>query len=280
METDIYQIDAFCKDLFSGNPAAVCPLAAWPAETLMQQIAAENNLAETAFYVAEGDHFRIRWFTPTVEVDLCGHATLAAAHVLFHHKSFTGDIVRFASRSGELLVKKEGDRLTLDFPADTLTPIPVTEEMYTWFDKRPEEAYKGKTDYMLVFGSQTDIANIQPNMPVLEKLTEARGVIVTAKGDGSDDSATAKTGRGANPSGDTLDFVSRFFGPQSGVPEDPVTGSAHTTLTPYWSKRLGKKDLTAQQLSARKGYLRCKDAGARIEISGLAKTYLIGRLFA
>jgi PhzF family phenazine biosynthesis protein len=276
MEIEIYQIDAFCKDLFSGNPAAVCPLASWPADTLMQQIAAENNLAETAFYAAEGDHFRIRWFTPTVEVDLCGHATLAAAHVLFHHKSFTGDTVRFASRSGELRVKKEGDRLTLDFPADTLTPIPVTEELYKWFDKRPEEAFKGKTDYMLVFASEAEIANIQPNMPVLEKLTEARGVIVTAIGTGSND----PVGRGANPSGDTLDFVSRFFGPQSGIPEDPVTGSAHTTLTPYWSKRLGKKDLTTQQLSARKGYLNCRDAGARIEISGLAKTYLIGRLFA
>jgi PhzF family phenazine biosynthesis protein len=278
MEIEIYQIDAFCKDLFSGNPAAVCPLASWPADTLMQQIAAENNLAETAFYVQEaahpeGGHYHIRWFTPTVEVDLCGHATLATAHVLFHHKSFTGDTVRFASRSGELRVKKEGDRLTLDFPADTLTPIPVTEEMYKWFDKRPEEAYKGKTDYMLVFGSQAEIANIQPNMPVLEKLTEARGVIVTAKGD------TAAKG-GANPNGDTVDFVSRFFGPQSGIPEDPVTGSAHTTLTPYWSKRLGKKDLTAQQLSTRKGYLNCRDAGARIEISGLAKTYLVGRVFA
>jgi predicted PhzF superfamily epimerase YddE/YHI9 len=316
MEIEIYQIDAFCKDLFSGNPAAVCPLASWPADTLMQQIAAENNLAETAFYVQEaahpeGGHYHIRWFTPTVEVDLCGHATLATAHVLYNHKGFTGDTVSFASRSGELRVKKEGDRLTLDFPADTLTPIPVTEEMYKWFDKRPEEAYKGKTDYMLVFASEADIANIQPNMPVLEKLTEARGVIVTAKGAGSNDSAAigansddsdaaakagrganpndsdsgAKAGRGANPSGynpsgDTLDFVSRFFGPQSGVPEDPVTGSAHTTLTPYWSKRLGKKDLTARQLSARKGYLNCRDAGARIEISGLAKTYLIGRVFA
>jgi PhzF family phenazine biosynthesis protein len=276
MEIEIYQIDAFCRELFSGNPAAVCPLASWPADALMQQIAAENNLAETAFYVAEGDHLRIRWFTPTVEVDLCGHATLATAHVLFHHKGFTGDTVRFASRSGELRVKKEGERLTLDFPVDTLTPLSVTEEMYRWFDKRPEEAYKGKTDYLLVFGSQADIANIQPNMPVLEKLTEARGVIVTAKGADFDDSA----GRGANPGGDTVDFVSRFFGPQSGVPEDPVTGSAHTTLTPYWSKRLGKKELTAQQLSTRKGYLRCKDAGTRIEISGQAKTYLVGRIFA
>ena len=284
MEIEIYQIDAFCRELFSGNPAAVCPLPSWPADALMRQIAAENNLAETAFYVPEGDHFRIRWFTPTVEVDLCRHATLAAAHVLFNHKAFPGDTVRFASRSGELGVKKEGDRLTLDFPADTLTPLPVTEEMCRWFDKRPEEAYKGKTDYMLVFGSQADIADIKPNFPVLEKLTEARGVIVTAKGeattDAAADAATDAAAKGINPNGDTVDFISRFFGPQSGVPEDPVTGSAHTTLTPYWSKRLGKKELSARQLSARKGFLLCRDAGARIEISGLAKTYLIGRVFA
>jgi PhzF family phenazine biosynthesis protein len=264
MELELYQVDAFCKELFSGNPAAVCPLASWPADALMQQIAAENNLAETAFYVQEaahpeGDHFRIRWFTPTVEVDLCGHATLATAHVLYNHKGFTGDTIKFASHSGELRVKKAGDLLTLDFPTDTITPIPVTEDVSRWFRKRPEEAYKGKTDYMLVFADEADIVNLQPNLAVIEKLTEARGVIATAPGDG-------------------IDFVSRFFGPQSGVPEDPVTGSAHTTLTPYWSKRLGKKHLTVQQLSARKGYLQCEDAGDRIRISGHAKTYLIGRL--
>ena len=274
MELELYQIDAFCKELFSGNPAAVCPLAAWPADALMQQIAAENNLSETAFYVPEtaqaetihaeatdpkGSHFHIRWFTPTIEVDLCGHATLATAHVLYNHKGFTGDTLKFASRSGELKVKKAGDLLTLDFPADTLTPIPVTDNMSRWFGKRPEEAYKGKTDYMLVFAHEADIAGIQPNLAVIEKLTEARGVIATAPGN-------------------SIDFVSRFFGPQSGVPEDPVTGSAHTTLTPYWSKRLGKNVLIAQQLSARKGYLQCKNAGDRIEISGQAKTYLIGQL--
>jgi PhzF family phenazine biosynthesis protein len=285
---EIYQVDAFCKELFSGNPAAVCPLASWPADTLMQQIAAENNLAETAFYVQEADaleadnpkgpdnpeanHYCIRWFTPTVEVDLCGHATLATAHVLFNHKGFTGDTVRFASRSGELRVKKEGDRLTLDFPVDTLTQVPVTDETCSWFDKRPEEAWRGKTDYMLVFAREADIVNIQPNLDVIATHKEARGVIVTAKGD-----ATAM-GASASETTGVVDFVSRFFGPQSGVPEDPVTGSAHTTLTPYWSKRLGKKDLTAQQLSARRGYLQCKDAGDRIEISGIAKTYLIGRL--
>jgi PhzF family phenazine biosynthesis protein len=276
MELELYQIDAFCKDLFSGNPAAVCPLASWPADALMQQIAAENNLSETAFYVQEAahpeaGHYHIRWFTPTVEVDLCGHATLATAHVLYNHKGFTGDTIKFASRSGELKVKKAGDLLTLDFPADTLTPIPVTDDMSRWFGKRPDEAYKGKTDYMLVFAHEADIANINPNLAVIEKLTEARGVIATAPGD------TAAKGD-AKADANTIDFVSRFFGPQSGVPEDPVTGSAHTTLTPYWSKRLGKKDLIAQQLSARKGYLQCHDAGDRIAISGHAKTYLIGRL--
>jgi PhzF family phenazine biosynthesis protein len=280
MELEIYQIDAFCRELFSGNPAAVCPLASWPADALMQQIAAENNLAETAFYAPEGDHYRIRWFTPTLEVDLCGHATLATAHVLYNYKGFTGDTIRFASRSGELKVKKDADRLTLDFPADTLTQIPVTDEMYTWFNKRPEEAYKGKTDYMLVFASEADIKNLQPNLPVIATHTEARGVIATAPGAATTGNGaapgdtTTKTSAAskAGPSTDSPDFVSRFFGPQSGVPEDPVTGSAHTTLTPYWSKRLNKKTLTAQQLSARKGYLQCTDAGARTEISGQAFT--------
>ena len=285
MQLEIYQVDAFCKELFSGNPAAVCPLASWPADELMQQIAAENNLSETAFYVpktahAEEGHYHIRWFTPTVEVDLCGHATLATAHVIFNHKAFKGDTVRFASRSGELRVKKTGDLLTLDFPADTITPIPVTDDMYLWFHKRPDEAYKGKTDYMLVFPHQADIANLQPNLAVIEKHTEARGVIATAPGDSAPkDSAPEDSATGDSATKvDAVDFVSRFFGPQSGVPEDPVTGSAHTTLTPYWSKRLGKKVLTAQQLSARKGFLQCKDAGNRIEISGKAKTFLAGSL--
>jgi PhzF family phenazine biosynthesis protein len=284
MEIEIYQVDAFCKELFSGNPAAVCPLISWPSDALMQQIAAENNLSETAFYAPEAAHpeegyYHIRWFTPTVEVDLCGHATLATAHIIYNHKGFAGDTVRFSSRSGELMVKKAGNLLTLDFPVDTLTPIPVTDDMSRWFSKRPEEAYKGKTDYMVVFAQEADIVNLQPDLAVIEKLTEARGVIATAPGGSATKAAAATKGYAKeDPNTDTVDFVSRFFGPQSGVPEDPVTGSAHTTLTPYWSKRLGRKDLTAQQLSARKGYLQCHDAGDRIAISGLAKTYLIGRL--
>jgi PhzF family phenazine biosynthesis protein len=259
METALYQVDAFCKELFSGNPAGVCLMETWLDDDLMQAIAAENNLAETAFFVPEGDHFHIRWFTPSVEVDLCGHATLAAAHVLFEHSGFAGNKLVFRSRSGELIVTKNGEQLTLDFPVDVFVPIEVTDHMFHWFNQRPMEAYKGKTDYMLVFPAADDIAHIKANMQAIEKLSEVRGVIVTAKDKGAD-------------------FVSRFFAPQSGIPEDPVTGSAHTTLTPYWSAKLGKKRLTALQLSARKGYLQCEDKGERIEISGKAKTFFSGKI--
>jgi PhzF family phenazine biosynthesis protein len=261
MEFEIYQVDAFCRDLFSGNPAAVILLNKWLEESLLQKMAAENNLAETAFIVKKKDHFAIRWFTPSVEVDLCGHATLAAAHVLFNHKAFKADTIKFISpRSGALMVGKNKDQLTLDFPVDVFTPLEVTCNMVEWFAAKPLEAFKGKTDYMLVFPSETDITNAIPNLSVISTLKEARGVIITAK-----------AGK--------VDFVSRFFAPQSGIPEDPVTGSAHTTLTPYWSKKLKKKNLSALQLSERKGYLQCKDLGERIEISGKAKTFFAGTIF-
>ena len=261
MELEIYKVDAFCQDIFSGNPAAVCPLEQWLDESLMQNIAAENNLAETAFYVPKGEQFEIRWFTPAVEVDLCGHATLAAAHVLFNHKNISQKTISFLShRSGELRVSKDKDQLTLNFPADELNEIPVTEQMKSWFSIKPAEAFKGKTDYMLVFKSEDEISNLKPDFSVIENLTEARGVIASAKGK-------------------EVDFVSRFFAPQSGIAEDPVTGSAHTTLTPYWSEKLGKKELSALQLSARKGYLKCTNLGTRVEISGKAKTFLHGKIF-
>jgi PhzF family phenazine biosynthesis protein len=276
----IYQVDAFCESLFSGNPAAICPLASWLPDALMQNIAAENNLAETAFYVREKDHFHIRWFTPAIEVDLCGHATLAAAHVLLTHEGYTGNTIVFDSRSGELKVTRDQprstddpdrlspapdhltqapDRLTLDFPADTLQPVAITAAMRRWFPTQPIEAYKGNSDYMLVFSAEADIANMIPDLAAIKNVTEARGIIVTAKGD-------------------SVDFVSRFFAPQSGIDEDPATGSAHTTLTPYWAEKLGKQQLTALQLSPRKGYLQCTAAGNRVMISGKAKTYLIGQL--
>ncbi|MEN9910388.1 MAG: hypothetical protein RLZZ540_3547 [Bacteroidota bacterium] len=256
----IYQIDAFTKNVFSGNPAAVCPLEQWLSDEIMQKIAAENNLAETAFYVKNGDKYEIRWFTPQTEVDLCGHATLAAAYVLFHYENHNDTIVQFYSpKSGDLTVTKDGDLLSLNFPTDILEPITLTNEILDAFDSKPQLAFKGKTDYMLLFNTEEEILNLKPNFDKISKLN-VRGVIITAKGN-------------------TTDFVSRFFAPQSGINEDPVTGSAHTTLIPYWAKELNKTSLTAIQLSERKGYLDCELLGSRFRISGYAKCYLIGNLF-
>lgn len=259
MKYTLYQVDTFTEKLFGGNPAAVCPLDEWLDDGLLQKIAMENNLAETAFYVEREAHYEIRWFTPTVEVDLCGHATLAAAFVLFNHEGYSGNCINFHShRSGALSVSRKSNWLTLDFPVDELQPLPVTDELASCFDKRPMEAYQGKTDCLLVFEKESDIANIQPRFDRISTL-KARGVIVTAKGE-------------------SLDFVSRFFGPQVGIPEDPVTGSAHTMLTPYWAQRLNKLELSAVQLSGRRGYLYCKLSGNRVEISGQAKLYLKGEI--
>ena len=260
MKQKIYQIDAFADKVFSGNPAAVCPLAQWLNDDILQQIAMENNLAETAFYVKQDDRYQIRWFTPTVEVDLCGHATLAAAFVLFHHENHREDIIHFDSpRSGALTVTRTGELLTLNFPTDTFEEVELTEELTNGFDLRPQAAFKGKTDYLLVFDKEEEIRSITPKFDIISRL-DARGLIVTARGN-------------------EVDFVSRFFAPQSGVNEDPVTGSAHTTLTPYWAEQLGKTDLTAIQLSARKGYLQCTHLGNRVEISGQGKLYLTGEIY-
>ncbi len=259
MKLNLYQVDAFTEKVFGGNPAAVCPLNEWITDELMQNIAMENNLAETAFYVKKEDRYEIRWFTPAVEVDLCGHATLATAHVLFNHEGHTDHIIRFFSpRSGELRVTKTGHLLTLNFPTDILKKIDMPVFISACFQTEPIEAYMGKTDFMFVFKNETEIKNIQPDFKAINSLG-GRGAIVTAPGD-------------------SVDFVSRFFAPQSGIDEDPVTGSAHTSLTPYWSKKLGKIELSAIQLSARKGYLQCKDLGERVEISGKAQTYLKGEI--
>ena len=259
MKLKIYQVDAFTDKIFSGNPAAVCPLESWLPDSVMQNIALENNLAETAFYVKQGNEYLIRWFTPTVEVDLCGHATLATAHVLYHHEQCAGNEIVFRSpRSGVLKVYRNENLLTLDFPTDTLNKIQWFNEMNAGFNLIPLEGYKGKTDYLLVFENEDQIKNIQPNYPIIATW-KVRGVIITAKGK-------------------QVDFVSRFFAPQSGVNEDPVTGSAHTTLTPYWAEKLGKTEMSAMQLSSRKGYLTCKYMGDRVHISGQAKTYLIGEI--
>lgn len=259
MKQKIYQIDAFAEKVFSGNPAAVCPLDHWLPEETMQKIAAENNLAETAFYVKQGGKFEIRWFTPAVEVELCGHATLAAAFVLFNHENYQETTIEFWSpRSGQLTVTRNGEFLTLNFPTDDFKEVPLSEELTRCFDRKPVSAFKGKTDHLLVFNTEEDIRNIQPVLSEISKL-KGRGVIVTA-------------------SGNKVDFVSRFFAPQAGIPEDPVTGSAHTTLTPYWAKQLNKTELSAIQLSEREGHLNCRYLNDRVEISGKGKLYLTGEI--
>lgn len=258
MRIKFYQVDAFTDKLFGGNPAGVCPLDDWLPDDVMQNIAFENNLAETAFFVINGSDFELRWFTPVAEVDLCGHATLAASHVLFNHLDYNRDKIIFHSRSGELRVSKSDDKLVLNFPVDVVKKIEAPEGLVNAIGKKPVEAFKGKTDYLFVYQTQKEIEEIHPDFDLIMK-SKARGVIITAKGD-------------------NVDFVSRFFAPEVGVNEDPVTGSAHTTLTPYWAVKLGKKELSAMQLSKRQGKLNCKLINDRVEIAGHAVTYLEGSI--
>ena len=271
----IYQLDAFTDRLFAGNPAAVIPLTEWLPDEQMQLIASENNLAETAFYIkTDGEaNYHIRWFTPTVEVDLCGHATLATAYVVFFLENKIAengsvDQIFFNSRSGQLKVCRDQEGwLTLDFPADVVQkPNLQPPALLASLREKPVAIFKGKTDYMLVYETQAQIESLTPDFREMNTVP-ARGVIVTAPGN-------AESG---------VDFVSRFFGPQTGIDEDPVTGSAHTTLVPYWAEKLGKIELTARQLSKRGGYLRCKlnDGGtkpARVDISGQVQLYLTGEI--
>ena len=261
MKLDLYQVDAFTDQLFKGNPAAVCPLESWLPDERMQQIAAENNLAETAFYVPQGDRFGLRWFTPTTEVDLCGHATLATAHVLLEVLQLPVSEVQFDTRSGILRVRREGKRLVMDFPADTLTPTDVPALAGKGLGiSQPVACFRGLSDYLIVLENQSQLTAIQPNFAAIAEDKTVRAVIVTAPGN-------------------TVDFVSRCFAPQSGIDEDPVTGSAHTTLTIYWANRLGKLQLTAQQLSARQGILYCEHLGERVAIAGEAVLYLKGEIY-
>ncbi len=253
-----YQIDTFTNELFKGNPAGVCPLDEWIDVKLMQSIAFENNLSETAFYVKSKDKFEIRWFTPTTEVDLCGHATLASAFVELSIKENPNDQITFVSKSGDLLVSTKDDLLTLDFPTEEYSKIDLNNDLTAPFQIKPLEAYKGGSDIMLVFENEKTIKEMIPSLNKISQI-QARGVTVTAKGD-------------------SCDFVSRFFGPQSGINEDPVTGSTHTYLTPYWSKKLNKDSMVAIQLSERGGTLNCKQKGKRIKITGNAMLYLAGEI--
>jgi len=257
MKIPYFHVDAFTSRVFAGNPAGVCLLETWPPDDVLQRIAFENNLSETAFVIARDGWFDLRWFTPAVEVDLCGHATLAAAFVLFTHLAHAGPTVRFESKSGLLVVERAGDRLVLDFPARPAEPCPTPEALTRGLGCTPVEVRRAR-DYLAILPAAEDVRTLKPDLQALSEL-DCLGIIVTAPGAG-------------------VDFVSRFFAPRAGIPEDPVTGSAHCSLIPYWSARLGKKHLTAQQLSARGGELFCEDAGARVKIGGRAVTYLRGEI--
>lgn len=255
----IYQVDAFTDKLFGGNPAAVVLLDEWIDQDLMQHIGAENNLSETAFVVKKTDTYEIRWFTPESEVNLCGHATLASAFVLFRYFERESTVLSFKSmHRGTLTVARQGDLYELDFPADTIKHVDPPLEIVRALGEDPVYCLKGVTDNLLVYDNENTIKNLAPDFNKI-KTSEARGVIVTA------------------PGSDT-DFVSRFFAPAIGINEDPVTGSAHTSLIPYWSERLEKQSLTAKQLSKRGGFLYCRSAGDRVKISGKARLYLQGEI--
>ena len=255
MNIPFYHVDAFPGQGLSGNPAGVCVLADWLPDAALQSIAAENNLAETAFFVLRESPFDLRWFTPTIEVDLCGHATLASAHVIFQHLGYRPSAIRFQTRSGELTVTRNEDLLVLDFPSRPAAACAAPPELIEGLGAPPRFTAKAR-DYLAVFDSEELVRNLKPDMEVLARL-DALGIIVTAPGASSD-------------------FVSRFFAPRAGIPEDPVTGSAHCTLIPYWAERLKRDKLRAIQVSARGGELFCENRGERVWIAGRAVTYLSG----
>ncbi|MFU1517774.1 PhzF family phenazine biosynthesis protein [Vreelandella alkaliphila] len=256
MNIDLYQVDAFASKPFEGNPAAVCPLETWLDDALLQAIATENNLSETAFFVPTESGYHLRWFTPSVEVDLCGHATLAAAWVIFNVLGDSAETLQFETRSGQLLVQRDGNELAMDFPAKVVEPLAMEAEVKAGLGINEIEALLISDDIVVVVNGAQLIESLTPDMQQLKRLP-GRGIVVTAKG--SD-----------------VDFVSRWFGPKVGVEEDPVTGSAHTSLAPYWAKKLGKQQLTARQGGARKGALSCEIEGDRVIIKGRVAPYLKG----
>jgi len=255
MTLGYYQVDAFTDSVFAGNPAGVCPLGEWLPDAVLQRIAAENNQSETAFFVRADGHFELRWFTPLREVDLCGHATLAAAHVLFSEFHEAAERLEFATASGRMTVERRNDELILDFPSRPPLECVAPGDLLRGLGATPVFVAKAR-DYFAVFATEAEIRALQPDFAALARL-DSLGVIATAPGSG-------------------VDFVSRFFAPQAGIPEDPVTGSAHCTLIPYWATRLGKSRLRARQVSPRGGALNGELAGDRVKIGGLAVTYLRG----
>lgn len=270
MELDLYQVDAFAARPFEGNPAAVCPIPAgapWPDDKVLQAVALENNLSETAFFQPEGDGFRLRWFTPEVEVPLCGHATLATAWTLFNRLGYGGDAIGFETLSGRLTVRRDGDALVMDFPANPPEPLPSTPPaLAAALGGRIEATLRasGGAGYLMaVYAKAADVAALDPDFAALARL-DAGAVIVTAPGDANGDGG--------------YDFVSRMFAPAKGIDEDPVTGSAHCVLAPYWAGRLGKRALQARQISRRGGDVACSVTGDRVHLSGAAALYMTGRI--
>lgn len=258
MRIPIYQIDAFTDVQFAGNPAAVCPLEHWVSADIMQKIAMENNLSETAFFVKKDDHYELRWFTPKNEVDLCGHATLATAYVIFTYLDKDTKNISFSTASGILEVTKQDNQLAMIFPSREGKKCEAPEALVKGLGKKPNETYKSTRTYMAVFETEEDVLNLNLDMSELRKL-DGSGVIATAKGN-------------------KVDFVSRYFAPKQGVDEDPVTGSAHCVLVPYWKNVLNKNEFMALQISARGGKLYCVDQGETIKMSGEAAAYLEGHI--
>ncbi len=258
MKIPMFQVDAFTRKVFGGNPAAVCVLDTWLDDEILRSIAAENNLPETAFIVRGEKFYELRWFTPKVEVDLCGHATLASAFVIFSFIEKGLSRVNFNTASGVLKVEKSGDALSMDFPARRPVKTDTSDILAEALGIRPKEAYKSR-DLMAVFDNESQIRRMSPDFEKLGQIRDCFAVIVSAPGD-------------------YADFVSRFFAPNAGIPEDPVTGSAHCTLIPFWAERLGKSKLHALQLSPRGGELHCEDMGERVKISGNAVLYLKGEI--
>jgi len=257
MRAPYYQVDVFTSRHFGGNPAGVCLLDNWLPDITLQQIAAENNQAETAFLVTEGQGFRLRWFTPLVEVDLCGHATLAPAFVLFADRGWQGPRIEFQTRSGLLLAEQRGDIIELDFPSRMPVPASAPDELLKGLGRKPKEVLKAR-DFMAVYSSQAQVASLTPDMALLAKL-DCLGIIATAPGE-------------------DCDFVSRFFAPGAGVPEDPATGSSHSTLIPFWAQRLGKETMFARQISKRGGEIYCRNSKDRVGIGGRAVIYSRGHI--
>ena len=257
----LYQIDAFAAKVFQGNPAAVVPLTEWLPDAVMQAIASENNLAETAFFVPSASGYHLRWFTPTQEVPFCGHATLASAFVVLNEISPTEDAVEFQTEIGLLTVRRDGSRFTMDFPRHALVPTDAPDALLAGLGAPPREVYltPPNPNYYAVYAAEAEIRALSPDFTLLSTL-ESLGVVVTAPGD-------------------EVDFVSRYFAPGLGIPEDPVTGSIHCALAPYWAARLGKNDLHARQVSARGGELYCVSGEARVLVSGSAVKYLEGEIY-